>query len=204
MNFDRLFHSVHHPFWGIKSPIFGSTPISSFSWLLHARPSGTYSRSSEYSAHLHIWKISSHWDLNTKLGRMTGCCLLQGLPMKWISAHQLLQLQGDFLTMLRVLLVVHRKLNPLCFFLHQWIGSYISALGHVTQWWAGNSRAPSSSPFIARKRPIFIRWRGHVGQHQPQVEYILQTCVYIYYIIINIHYITKKHLSNDRILSVIL
>ena len=24
----RVFHEVNHPFWGVKSPIFGSTPIS--------------------------------------------------------------------------------------------------------------------------------------------------------------------------------
>ena len=28
INFNKVFHSFPHPFWGKNSPIFGSTPIS--------------------------------------------------------------------------------------------------------------------------------------------------------------------------------
>ena len=28
IHFNRGFHYFHHPFWGVNTPIFGSTPIS--------------------------------------------------------------------------------------------------------------------------------------------------------------------------------
>ena len=55
INFNRGFHYFHHPFWGVNTPIFGSTPMCWFVGVLFFDPQQLASQNASFpGSTLHV------------------------------------------------------------------------------------------------------------------------------------------------------